>query len=529
MDQLQELVRLHRMGTGAREVARLLQISPNTERAYRKALRKAGLLRGPIDSLPALEELRAAVKRALPPAPLPEHQRSRIEDWNAVILELMKKSVSPRAIFDRLRTEHPDFAGTYPQVKRMCRTLRKKEGPSAEQIAIPVETAAGEIAQVDFGHVGKLLDSDTMTMREAYVFVMVLGYSRTMITRVVFDQRTETWLQLHVEALTELGGVPQVIVPDNLKAAVVRAAFALNGPPSELNRSYRELARHYGFKIDPTPPYAPQKKGKVESGVKYVKRSFFRGREQRDVAEIRPALALWTREVANQRTHGTTHQIPQHRFDAEERSTLLALPARPFESVVWKKVTVHADAHVSFERRLYSVPWKLTGKELWLRATSSTVAIDGPDDARVATHARRGQSPRSTIEEHLPAHRADLRHRSREYWQERAAKMGEDVVKFIGEVFDSDDVLSQLRTVQAIVMHLETFPVERARAACRRASHFACYSYAALKNVLRQALDLEPLPGSSAPSTSWASTAPQFARPIDDIVSAKREARDESN
>jgi transposase len=96
----------------------------------------------------------------------------------------------------------------------------------AEDVAIPVETEAGHIAQVDFGYVGELYDPDEGRLRKAYVFVLVLGYSRHMFVRLVFDQKVETWLMLHIEAFEELGGVPAVIVPDNLKAAVIRAAFA---------------------------------------------------------------------------------------------------------------------------------------------------------------------------------------------------------------------------------------------------------------------------------------------------------------
>jgi transposase len=97
--------------------------------------------------------------------------------------------------------------------------------------------------------------------------VMVLGHSRHQYAEVVFDQRTATWLELHQRAFAWFGGVPKVIVPDNLKAAVISAAFGVSSLP-ELNRSYREFARHHGFRVDPTPPRSPKKKGKVESSVK---------------------------------------------------------------------------------------------------------------------------------------------------------------------------------------------------------------------------------------------------------------------
>jgi hypothetical protein len=180
-------------------------------------------------------------------------------------------------------------------------------------------------------------------------------------------------------------------------------------------------------------------------------------------------------------------------FEAEEQAELLALPTRLYEPVTWKRATVHQDSHVVFDRRMYSVPWQLVGREVWVRATPMTVCIYF-DDERRATHRREGKTPWSTDESHLPEQRAALRHRSRGYWEERADRLGTDVGQLVRDLFDSDDVLSQLRQVQAIVTHLEKFPIERARAACRRASHYGSVSYKAIKNILTKALDLEPLP-----------------------------------
>lgn len=111
----------------------------------------------------------------------------------------------------------------------------------------------------------------------------------------------------------------------------------------------------------------------------------------------------------------------------------------------------------------------------------------------------------------LPAERAQLRHRSRSYWEERADRLGGDVGRFVRDVFDADDALSQLRQVQAIVTHLEKFPAQRAQGACRRASFYGTHSYQVIKNILNQALDLEPLPTSRPSRTTWADP-PRFAR-----------------
>jgi len=498
MDRLQELVRLHRMGTGGREVARLLAMSPNTERAYRLALDAAGLLKGVIPDLPTLEKLKAAVEERLP-RKLPPQQVSSLEPWLTRIEEAWKKGVGPRAIYDELRLQDESFVeaqATLSAVKRVCVRLKRARGVQPEDVAIPVETRPGEVAQVDFGYVGRLYDPRARVMRKAWVFVMVLGYSRHMFARIVFDQTTETWLRLHVEAFEELGGVVEVVVPDNLKAAVIRAAFGIDGGTA-LNRSYRELARHCNFKVDPTPIYDPGKKGKVESGVKYVKRNFFKSRAGGDADLVAAELQRWVYEIAGTREHGTTHRRPLEVFRELEQAVLQPLPGRRFEPVVWKEATVHRDSHVIFDKRLYSVPWKLIEKVVWVRASASTVAIFW-DDARVATHDRRGPGHRSTVDAHLPEHRADLRHRSRSYWEERASRVGPDTGRFVHEVFDSDDVLYMLRAVQAIVTHLERFPRERAEATSRRASHFGTFSYRGVKNILVRALDFEPLPAGAA-------------------------------
>lgn len=513
MDRLIELVRLHRLGSGAREVARLLQMSPNTERAYRNALLAEGLLGGAADDLPTLELLKAAVTRRLPIS-APPQMTSSIERWEAQIHELAAKRLSARAIYDRLRVEHKDFDGTYWSVRRTWRRWRKGRGVQAEDVVIPVETSPGDVAQVDFGYVGRLYDAASGQLRRAWVFAMVLGHSRRLVARLVFDQTLETWLQVHVEAFVELGGVPATVVPDNLKAAVIRAAFGVD-EAAALNRSYRELARHFGFKVDPTPIYAPQKKGKVESAIKYIQRSFFAGRDGADLDETRRALARWVTEVANQRIHGTTQRRPHDVFVAEEAGALIPLPTRTWEPVRWHEARVHRDSHVSFEKRLYSVPWKLVGQAVWVRATASSVTIYASDE-RVATHERRGASPRSTNEAHLPDERAPWRHRSRRFWEERADRIAPEVGAYIRAVFDSDDVLSMLRTVQSTVTHLERFPKERAIAACARAAHFGSHSYGAIKNILQQGLDLTPLP-TAAPKPPSELPRPRFAREIQEL------------
>jgi transposase len=519
MHRLQELVRLHRLGVTERRAAKELRMGRNTAREYRRAIAAASLLEGSAEELPSLETLKGAVVAGVPTRAAPQ-QMSTLESWQAHVETLLEKRLGPQAIHDRLRLEHEDFLGSLGSLKRLVRRIRLERGVRPEDVAIPVDTEPGEVAQVDFGYAGLLWDAATGKPRKAWVFVMVLGHSRHQYAEVVFDQRTETWLELHQRAFAWFGGVPKVIVPDNLKAAVIRAAFGVSSLP-ELNRSYRELARHHGFRVDPTPPRAPKKKGKVESGVKYVKHNFLRGREHQEIGELNRELLRWVQDIAGTRVHGTTGWRPLDVFSEEERAHLRPIPTKRYVAVVWKKARVHADCHVLFERRLYSVPWRLINQEVWVRAVSNTVAIYSMDDARVATHTRRGKTPRSTHEEHLPEGRRDLRHRSQSYWESRAQQIGDDVGSFVRALFGSDDVLLQLRAVQAIVTYLEKFPAERANAAARRASYFDSYSYQAIKNILLRALDLQALPTAPA-KPIWAGS-PCFARDITTLVGARHE------
>jgi transposase len=509
MHRLQEVVRLHRLGVSSRGIARRLKMGRDTIRGYLEVLSKACVLEGPHDELPLIEVLRALITDhvAASQSAAPAKRVSSVEAFLEEIVRQRAKGNGPTAIHDHLSVNQAGYSGSLSAIKRLCLRLDRDDGPKATDVAIPVETAPGEVAQVDFGYAGKRYDPDRGVLRKSWIFVMTLSFSRRMYCQLVFDQRVETWIRLHVEAFEYLGGVPKVIVPDNLKAAVVRAAFAIDDDPV-IHRSYRELARHYGFQIDPTPPRSPEKKGKVEASVRYVKRNFLATWESIDILEDRKALRRWQEQIADRRRHGTTGRAPIELFEEAERAALLPLSKSRWELVVWKQARVHTDSHVQIDGAFYSAPWPLLHQVLWVRCTAHSVAIHH-EDAHVWTHARVPRGQRSTLEEHLPEYRRDLRHRSREHWVERARKLGAEVERLVEKIFGADDVLLTLRRVQAVVTHLEGFPPTRANAAAKRALFFECTDYRGLKNILRQGLDLLPLPDERR--RAW-SVGSRFAR-----------------
>jgi hypothetical protein len=331
-----------------------------------------------------------------------------------------------------------------------------------------------------------------------------------MVARIVFDQKIETWLRLHIECFEELGGVPKTIVPDNLKAAVIRAAFGVD-EETALNRSYRELARHYGFVVDPTPPRSPEKKGKVESSVRYVKHNYFKAHAPQDIREARGGLQRWLVDIAGQRRHGTTGQRPAEVFVQQEKSLLLKLPRERMDLVAWQRAKLHRDCHAVFRGEFYSAPWHLVGKHLELRVTRHAVTVYH-EDSYICTHDRVARGKRATIESHLPDQRSALRHRSREHWESLAYAIGKPAGDYVTAIFESDDVLQKLRQVQAVVTHLQGFPDTRANAACVRALHYANYSFKGIKDILRRGLDLIPIPGGGNRLADHWSTKPRFSR-----------------
>lgn len=201
---------------------------------------------------------------------------------------------------------------------------------------------------------------------------------------------------------------------------------------------------------------------------------------------------------------------PLEQFERVERAALGPLPERPFKPRIWHKATVHRDSHVQFRAHLYSVPWRLLGQTLWLCATAEDVEIFA-EDRRIALHPRSDGHGRTTHAPHLPEAREQWRHQDRGWWQDKATTLGQEVFTYVSELFEADDVLLQLRKVQAIVSFLEDYPPERREAACRRARYFGVTGVRTFKDILRKGLDLEPLPGELI-LAHGSLASPRFAR-----------------
>jgi len=483
---LRKLLLQIRDNNSDRALARETGIDRRTIQRYRKWAQEQNLFQ---EALLPLDQLQALKEQTLPD-PLPPQNQSSVEPFRDTVVQLRKETVQMRAIFERLKER--GYEGSYASVHRFVRALE----PITPDVCVRVETAPGEEAQVDFGEVACLPDPTTGVRHKVYAFVMTLAWSRHQYVEFVTDQKVTTWLGLHVRAFAFFGGAPRRVTCDNLKAAIVRAAW--NDP--DVNRDYGECAEHYGFRIAPCRPYTPQHKGKVERGVGYVQGNFWAGRGLTDLDVANRAVRHWCLHEAGQRVHGTTRELPMKRFEQTEQKRLLPLPPAAFDMAVSKEVKLHRDCYVVFDGSYYSAPFRLVHQKLRVRAGVSTVRLYDTDHHLVATHERAQQpGERHTHPDHLPKEKLPGLYQTPEDCRDKAAGIGSATLELV-ETWLADPVLDRLRTAGRLVRLVERYPSARVEAACARALRFGDPCYATVKRILQEGLDQEPEPTPAAPA-----------------------------
>lgn len=501
LDVREVLIRLRR-GESIRATARELGLSRVTVKRYYRIAQEEGLLEG---DLPATAELDRCLSARRPASSLPT-RKFQAEALKPVITKLRERGVEAKTIHQRLCTDY-GYTGSYSSIYRFIRSLE----PTEVRGIVRIETPPGEEAQVDFGSAGEMIDSETGEVRKAWVFVMTLSCSRHQYSTLVFDQTIETWLRCHREAFEWFGGVPRRIVIDNLKAAIVKATF--HDPV--VQRSYREFAEHYGFLISPCRVRTPEHKGKVESGVRYVKRNALAGRDAMMITEANQLLHRWVIEVAGRRTHGTTARQPLEMFESIERTALGPLPPTPYDMGIWKQAKLHPDCHVVMDKAFYSAPHRLIGQRLWIRSNGRDVVIYHQHE-RVATHRWGRPGVRRTITAHYPPEKAMFLMATPAWCLRRAAEIGPYTAKAVEQLV-GERPLDRLRTVQSVVRLADRYTPERVDAACRRALYFDDLRYATLKRILEKGLESESLPNAPPPPASRVQLRFKYARPGSEI------------
>jgi transposase len=488
------LIRL-RAGDGDREIARLGLMGRVKVANFRELARTQGWLE-PHNPLP---DVRCIAQHLVVQAKRPSSTVSKAQPWRELIARWMETGIEGVAIHAALVRDH-QFPGSYSSVYRIMRDIAKTQ-PRTD-VTVRLTFKPGEAAQVDFG-AGPFLVHPDGQRRRTWAFVMTLCHSRHQYVEFVWDQTVATWLGCHRRAFEWFAAVPERIIIDNAKCAIIKACRF----DPQVQRSYAECAEGYDFKIDPCPPHDPQKKGIVESGVKYVKRNFLATREFRDLADLNAQVRSWVMNEAGRRIHGTTRQPPLDLF-ALEHALLKPLPHQTPDLGVWQRVTLHRDCHVKFDHMLYSAPFSLVGKALWLRATDSCVSLF--DDYRlVATHARGHRlGQRITTADHLPPKAQLFFARDRQWLQAQALQIG----PYCQQVIDwllGDRIVERLRAAQGVIGLAKAYGTQRLELACRRAMAHNSPYYRTVKTILSSNADRLPMP---EPSVAPAYAKARFVR-----------------
>jgi len=494
------LVRL-RQGDTDREIARSGLMGRRKVAAFRYRCEHQGWL-DPTTPLPDDVELAAALgaaKRACSTI-------SSVEPHRAVVQRWVEQGVNAVAIHAALSREH-GYRGSYSSVYRMVMAIGASRTPEA---TVPLYFPPAEAAQVDFGAGPLMHDPAVLRVRRTWCFVMTLCFSRHQYVEFVWDQTVATWLGCHRRAFEWFGAVPQRVIIDNPKCAIVRACRF----DPLVQRAYAECAEGYGFKIEACPPRDPQKKGIVESGVKYVKGNFLPTRTFRDFPDLNAQARHWVLEEAGRRIHGTTREEPLERFEIE-RPLMQALPPIAPDLGAWAKLTVHRDCHVQYERSLYSVPFMLVGQRLWLKATDTTVAIF-QDYRLVASHVRaRVIGTRRTVRAHLPPEAQAFFAHDRAWCTEQAVRIGPACAELIN-ILLADRVIERLRAAQGVLRLAQRYGGDRLEAACRRAvAHDSPY-YRTVKTILASGFDRHESPEAALPAAAYVHQA-RFVRHARDL------------
>ena len=478
MRKVREVLRLkHACGASERLIAQSLGIGRTTVGEYLRRAAVVGIT-WPVE----LDD--GELERLLfTPAGFYEGPTRPQPDWSRMHAELRRRGVTLMLLWEEYRAEHLDGYG-YSRFCDLYGEWRKGVTATMRQTHV-----AGERLFVDFaGDTVPVIDGLTGEIRAAHVFVAVLGASNYTFAEARWSEGLADWIGAHVDALAFLGGVPKLIVCDNLKAGVTAACRYEPG----INRTYQDMAAHYGTSILPARVRRPRDKAKVENGVLIVERFILarlRNRQFFSLEELNQAI----RELLDGLNARLMRKLGASRrafFEALDLPALKALPDEPYQYAEWKKCRVAPDYHVDLYGHLYSVPHALIREVLEARMTGTTVELFHRGK-RVASHARSALRNRhTTISEHMPSS-----HRRYAEWTpariaREAERIGAATAGLCTAIMRAKPHPEQgFRACLGILRLAKSYGDERLEAACRRGLDIGAKTYGSIASILKSGLD----------------------------------------
>jgi transposase len=487
MRKIREILRLSIAGgLSRRQVGAATGLPYTTVSDHLDRARRAGLGWPLPDDLDddALEA-RLFGRPALPPAntrPLPE--------WADVHCELRRPGVTLALLHLEYKARHPDGYGYSQFCERYHRFAARLD------LVMRHEHRAGEKLFVDYpGQTIPIVDPGTGQIWQAQLFVAVLGASNYTYAEAFPSQELPYWIAGHVHAFEFFTGCPRILVPDNLRSGVTRA----HRYDPELNRTYAEMAAHFGCAVIPARPGKPRDKAKVENGVLLAERWILAALRNQVFFSLSEANAA-IRERLTWLNNRPFRKLPGSRrslFEALDRPALQPLPAQPYEYATWKLAKASIDYHVELDHHYYSVPHALVGQHCDVRRTAAAVEIFCRG-RRVASHLRSSQPGRFTTD---PAHMPESHRRHAEWTPSRivawAAQTGPSVAELVDAILASRPHPEQgYRACLGILRLGRRYGPERLEAAAARALAVRALSYRSVDSILKRRLDGQPLPGA---------------------------------
>lgn len=485
MRDIAEILEHWQAGRSICAISRSLGVCRSTVRKYVYAAEARGYRQG--DPTPA-QGWKTFIAEVIPQAPDPS-TRSEVfakllpyQEEIRAALNTTKASTIWQRLRDeeRVKVSQPSF---YRYLNCFLADAWKKPRITVRRDDPP----PGEEAQIDFGYLGMWLDPVSRKKHRLWAFALILSYSRHMFVRVVTRMDQREWLMCHILALQFFGGAPRRLVPDNLKAGVIKAD--LYDP--QFNPGYEELAHHYGVLIDPARGSKPRDKARVERIIPYVRDSFWSGRQFTSLEEINSQASQWCLKVAGLRDHGTTHQQPLTVFQVAEEGELRPLPAAPFEIVTWHQAKVALDCHIQVASTLYSVPYQHVGKTVDVKLGGRMVEIY-LDYNLIKTHARGGKGSRVTDWNDYPPEKAAFFQRTPEWYRHKSGLIGPSTRAAVESLL-KEHAFHHLRQCQGILRLEDRYGPGRLEQACARANAFGDPCYRTVKTILERELDQQPL------------------------------------
>jgi len=414
MRQLRHLLRLSSDGVSVRDISDVLGIARSTVQDSIGRASAAGL------SWPLAADLADDVLegRLFARAGVKQGQRRRPEpDWSVIAVEVKKPGVTLSLLWEEYRAVHPD-GYAFSRFCELFRGFERRLTPTMRQIHI-----AGDKVFVDYsGKKLPIVDRKTGEIHEAEIFVGVLGASSYTFAEATWTQTLPDWIGSHVRMFAFFGGVPRLIVPDNLKSGVNKPSFY----DPEINHSFGRMAAHYGIGVLPARPKRPKDKAKVEAGVRFAQTCILGRLRNQTFFSLEEANAAIKGAIERINTH-VMKRLGQSRrdlFEAMERPALAALPSEDYEFAEWRLARVSTDYHVEFERYFYSVPHSFIRQQVDVRATSRTIEIF-LRGKRIAAHQRRyGGARFGTDPNHMPSSHRRYAEWSPERFQRWGASIG---------------------------------------------------------------------------------------------------------